>query len=144
MRKNNGRTLETVHKTVFTEQLRRVMAATVTDERLQAIIEAQIKLAEQGNQKAAEFVLKLCGHGQTPTKLVQNNYYYGPQTKNRKGLRAKTPLGNRIAGYIASHGPTKPAILATELEAELAEIEGEINSRPDRFRRGRLGIEVAA
>jgi len=137
-KRHNGAMTRLQSGQVFTDQLRAAMSRTVTDEKLQTIINKQIELAEQGDRKAAEFVLKLCGFGQTPAKLVQNNYYYGENGKTK----AKTPLGNRMAQYIRKHGPAKPASLATELDAELEEIEHELKSRPDRFRRGREGIEV--
>ena len=118
-----------------------MIASKVTDQRLGAIIEKQLELAEQGDRKAAEFVLKMCGC-LNPSKLVQNNYYYGPKSKSRKGLRAKTPLGNRIRQYLLKHGPKKPATLAVELEAEPREIEAELAARPDRFRKGPAGWEA--
>ncbi len=145
MRKPNGsgREIQTIDAGAsFTDSLRTAVTKTITDERLQTILETQIRKAEDGDLKAAEFVLKLCGHGQTPTKLIQNNYYYGPRSKQRKALRAKTRLGNRVRQYLLKHGPTKPAVLAVELEAEPEEIEAELAARPDRFRKGRNGWEA--
>lgn len=118
-----------------------MITSKVTDQRLEAIIDKQLELAEKGDLKAAEFVIKMCG-GQAPTKLVQNNYYYGPDSKERKGLKAKTRLGNRIKQYLLKHGPTKPVVLAVELEAEPEEIEAECAARPDRFRKGADGWEA--
>lgn len=118
-----------------------MIASKVTDQRLGAIIDKQLELAEKGDRKAAEFVFKMCG-GLNPSKLVQNNYYYGPKAGSRKGLRAKTPLGNRIRQYLKKHGPTKPATLAVELEAGLDEIEAELIARPERFRKGPAGWDA--
>ena len=66
----------------------------------------------------------------------------GPRSKQRKALQAKTRLGNRVRQYLLKHGPTKPAVLAVELEAEPEEIEAELTARPDRFRKGRSGWEA--
>ena len=143
MRKQNGssRSIQTIDAGAsFTDSLRTAVTKAITDERLQAILETQIRKAEEGDLKAAEFVLKLCGHGQAPTKLVQQNYYYGPRSKQRKALQAKTRLGNRVRQYLLKHGPTKPAVLAVEAEPE--EIEAELTARPDRFRKGRSGWEA--
>jgi hypothetical protein len=137
----NGRLPASIEGNSFTDQIRRVMGDTVTDARLTKIIEKQIELAESGDRKAAEFVLKMCGV-QAPSSIVQNNYYYAPDSKERKGLKAKTRLGNRIKQYLLKHGPTKPVVLAVELEAEPEEIEAEFAARPERFRKGPDGWEA--
>jgi hypothetical protein len=95
------------------------MAASMTDQRLARIIDKQLELAEAGDRKAAEFVIKMCGGGSAPQTFVQNNYY-------GEAGQPKTPLGNRVKNYLKKHGATKPVILATELEADVEEVEREL------------------
>lgn len=142
---DNGRALTAIMPAAcdsFADQLRRAVAAKVTDKRLEAILETQLKKAEEGDLKATEFIMKLCGYGQQPTNLTQTNYYKVYGSKHRKGKRAKTPLSQRIRQYLRQHGPKKPATLAIDLDATAEEIEKSLNDRPEWFRRGLSGVEA--
>lgn len=114
------------------QALRDAVDAELTEEDMQGIVRAFVDKAKQGDEKAAKFVIEyLMGGKFVPQSLTINNHYGndGPTYPGRTIEVGRPSNRDRVYSYLEAAGPTKPAVIAADLELPLKTVTGTLNHK---------------
>lgn len=111
--------------------LQNAVRDSVSVEDIQAMVQAQVKKAKEGDAKACKFVMDyLLGGANKPTQLVQNNFHVNLPRDRHEGNGATLTRGDKIYSVLEAMGPLTPGQIAANLAMEHEDVERELKANP--------------
>lgn len=123
--------------------LQNAVKNSVSETDITEMVQAQVKLAKEGDAKACKFVLDyLLGGANRPTQLVQNNFHVSLPRDRHEGNGATITLGDKIYSVLEALGPLTSGQIAANLAVDESAVVDELKNNTNfaAIRGGKFGL----